>query len=77
MIPSIVAPLAKPAASKAQTFAQVGKAAGQSTDDLKAFREKWTSEQTQAMFARGRDSLEKDGDLSKAAQVASYGWVQQ
>ena len=73
-VPSIVAPLVRPATSKAQLFADVRKSAIQSTDDLKTFREQWTSEQTQQLFARSRQSLEKDGDLSKAVDVARYGW---
>lgn len=56
-LPSLVAPLARPATSKAQMFAGVRKAAVQSTSDLNRFREEWTSEQTQGLLARGRESL--------------------
>lgn len=56
-------------------FAEIKKAAMQSTDGLKTFREDWTSEQTQQLLARSKESLEKDGDLSKANGVARYGWV--
>lgn len=55
-------------------FANVRQAAVQSTDDLKAFREQWTSQQTQQVLARIRESAEKDGDLTKANDVAKYGW---
>lgn len=67
-------PFARPTSSKAQTFAAVRKAAIQSTDDLKAFREVWSSEQTQDVFVKGKESFEKDADLSKARDVAAFGW---
>ena len=73
-IPSLVTPLVRPATSKVQLFADVRKSAIQSTDDLKAFREQWTSEQTQQLFARCKQSAEKDGDLSKSLYVSKYGW---
>lgn len=72
-ISSLVTPLSRPQTSKAQLFATVRKSAVQSTDDLKAFRESWTAEQMQELFDRSRASLEKDGDLSKAREVARYG----
>ena len=71
----MVAPLVRPGTSKAQIFADVRESAMKSTDDLKCLREKWTSEQTQALFARSRESLEKDANLSNAAGVAKYGWA--
>ncbi|KAK4547796.1 hypothetical protein LTR36_000754 [Oleoguttula mirabilis] len=74
-IPSLVTPLLRPNASKAHMFAEVAKSAVQSTDDLKAFRDNWTSGQTQQILARSKESLDGDGDLSKADGVARYGWA--
>lgn len=73
-IPSLVAPLVRPNAGKAQMFAEVKKSALQSTGDLKAFQESWASEQTQQLLARSKESLQKDHDLRKANDVARYGW---
>ena len=73
-IPSLVAPLVRAATSKAQLFADVRKSALQTTDNLNTFRDQWTSEQTHELFARSRQSVEKDGDLSKGEDVAKYGW---
>ena len=56
-------------------FAEVRKSAAQSTADVKAFREQWTSEQTQQLFARSRQSAEKDADLTKSLDVAKWGWA--
>ncbi len=55
-------------------FAGVRKAAIKSADDMKDFRESWTSQQTQDLFARSRQSLSANSDLSKSAEVAKYGW---
>lgn len=60
--------------SKALMFAEIKKSTMQSLGDLKTFRESWTSEATQDVFARSRESLQKDRDLSKAHEVARYGW---
>ena len=55
-------------------FAEIKKSAVQSTANLRSFREDWLSEQTQYLFARARESLEADGDLSKSVTEAKYGW---
>lgn len=55
-------------------FAEVRKSALQSTNDLRVFREQLTSEQTQQLFARSKQSLERDGDLAKSVDVAKWGW---
>ena len=55
-------------------FAEVRKSTLRSTGDLKTFREQWSSEQTQQLFARSKQSLEKDGDLTKSLDVAKWGW---
>lgn len=76
-MPSLVAPLIRPNESKAQMYAEIKKAAVQSTDGLKTFRTDWTSEETQQLLERSKESLRKDGDLSKANDVAHYGWSTQ
>lgn len=58
-------------------FADIKKFALHSTNSIKAFREDWKSEQTQQLFARSKDNFEKNGDLSKAGDVARYGWDEQ
>lgn len=69
-----MAPFARPTQGRAQTFASVRKSAVQSTENLKGFREVWKSDQTQDILARSKESAEKDPDLSKAKDVAAYGW---
>ena len=73
-IPSLVAPLLNPDASRPRMFAEIKKSAVQTTDDLRSFRESWTSAQTQQSLVRSKESWEKDGDLRKAEEVARYGW---
>jgi hypothetical protein len=73
-ISSIVSPLTQRGIDKVQQYAQIRNAAVGSTTDLKAFKEDWNSEQTQALLQKSRDSLQKDGDLSKAATVPVWGW---
>ncbi|TKA26141.1 hypothetical protein B0A50_04638 [Salinomyces thailandicus] len=74
-IPSHVTPLLRPGTSKSQMFAEVKKAALQSRAAMKAFRDDWSSEQTQQLLARSRESLQRDGDCGRAGEVARYGWA--
>ena len=76
-IPSLVAPLVRPGTSKAQIFAELKKSATESNDDIKALREQWNSEQTQNLLTMAKESMQKDGDLTKARDVAKYGWCEQ
>jgi hypothetical protein len=64
----------QPTGGRAEMFAEVRKSALRSTEELKTFREQWNSEQTQQLFARSTQSLEKDGDLTKSLDVAKWGW---
>ena len=64
----------EPATGKAQMFANIKKAALHSTNDIKTFRNEWSSEQMRQIFAKSKESLEKNGDLSKANGVPRYGW---
>lgn len=73
-IPTVIAPLMQTNATKPQLFAAVKSAATTSTNELKDFRDNWTSEQTQALLATSTESKQKDGDLSKASTVPRYGW---
>lgn len=72
----LVAPLVQLATSKAQMFVEVRKAALHATESISAFRDDWSSEQTQQLFAKSKQSYEENGDLSKAGEVARYGWVE-
>ncbi|RMY64568.1 hypothetical protein D0863_09734 [Hortaea werneckii] len=74
-IPSQVAPLLRTGTPRHQMHQESYKAAMKSTEDLKDFKTDWNSEQTQQTFARARESVQKDGDLSKANEVAKYGWA--
>lgn len=58
-------------------FASIRKAAVTTTDDMKALRDKWSSEQTQQLFAKARESERADADLSKAWDLPRYGWAEQ
>ncbi|KAF2718804.1 hypothetical protein K431DRAFT_203480, partial [Polychaeton citri CBS 116435] len=71
---SLVAPLIQPQQSRVHMFAEIKKAAIASTTDLKTFSDSWHSEQTQQLFTRAKESVGKDGDLSRAADVPVYGW---
>jgi hypothetical protein len=75
-IPNLVSPLIKPQTSKAHMFAEVKKTAVTSTSQLTAFRDDWNSEQTQQIFTKAQESERKDRDLSKAQEVAAFGWAQ-
>lgn len=55
-------------------FAEVKKSAVTTTGHLTAFRDNWNSEQTQQIFAKAQESEQKDSDLSKAEEVARFGW---
>ena len=68
-------PLIRRPAGNAQLFAEVRKSTEQSHENVKAFREHWTSEQTQQLFARCKQSFEQDGDLTKSLDVARWGWA--
>ncbi|KAK3070715.1 hypothetical protein LTR53_009968 [Teratosphaeriaceae sp. CCFEE 6253] len=74
-LPSLVAPLLRSDISKPEMFASIKKVAIGSASDLRAFREDFTSDRTQGLLARSKESLQKDGDLSKANEVARYGWL--
>lgn len=41
---------------------------------MNKFRENWTSARTQDLLTRSKESFAKDGDLTKANQVARWGW---
>ncbi|CZT16253.1 uncharacterized protein RCC_02095 [Ramularia collo-cygni] len=73
-IPSIVSPLASTASDKATLFAATKDAALQSTSRLHTFRDDWNSQEIQNLFKEGKESLQKDTDLSKAGDVPKWGW---
>ena len=57
-------------------FAEVKKTAVTSTSQLTAFRDDWNSEQTQQIFAKAQESEQEDQDLSKAQEIAAFGWAE-
>ena len=60
--------------TKPQLFADIKSAAVTSTTELKDFRENWTSEQTQNLLVKAKDSKQRDGDLTKSMNIPRYGW---
>ena len=73
-VPTLVSPLTQPQTSKAQMFAKVKKSAVTTTSQLSAFRDNWNSEQTQQILTKAHESQQKDPDLSKAEEIARFGW---
>ncbi|SMR48909.1 unnamed protein product [Zymoseptoria tritici ST99CH_1A5] len=73
-IPSIVSPLTQRGADKTQRFAQLRAAAVGTSTDLQTFKQDWSSEQTQSLLQRSKDSLQKNPDLNKAVEVPMWGW---
>jgi hypothetical protein len=75
-VPTLVSPLIRPQTSKAQMFAEVKNSAVTTASQLTAFRNDWNSEQTQQIFSKAQESAQKDPDLSKAEEVARFGWAE-
>lgn len=73
-IPSIVSPLTRAVGDKALLSHEIRKAAIQANSGLEAFRAQWTSAETRDLLKKGKESLQKDADLSKAADVSRWGW---
>ena len=73
-IPSMIEPMRRPVKDKAQLFVQVKTAAVQAVGDVEGLRNSWNSDETQSLLTKSRESLAKDSDLSKAANVPRYGW---
>lgn len=55
-------------------FVAIKKAAVQSTDDVKAFRESWNGAKTQKLLRVAKASLETNADLQGAQGMQGYGW---
>lgn len=68
--------MARPVKDKAQLFVQVKTAAVQAMNDIQELRSSWTSQESQEMIIKSRESLQKDSDLSKAANIPHYGWTE-
>lgn len=66
--------MTRPITNKPQAFAEIKKSAVGATDDMNKFRANWTSERTQELLNRSKESFAKDSDLTKANQVARWGW---
>ncbi|KAK0769866.1 hypothetical protein LTR02_014151 [Friedmanniomyces endolithicus] len=76
-LPVLVAPLLQQDTSRPQMFVTIKKAAAAATNDLRTFRDKWTSERTQRILSHSQESFLRDGDLAKANDVARYGWLKE
>nr|OQO15855.1 hypothetical protein B0A51_15275 [Rachicladosporium sp. CCFEE 5018] len=76
LLPSLIAPLTRAQSSKVQTFAELKKAAVSATTDLQTLRQTWTSERTQEVFAKAKESESSNDDLSREAEVTQYGWIE-
>ncbi|KAK0258244.1 hypothetical protein B0A54_00170 [Friedmanniomyces endolithicus] len=76
-LPLLVAPLLHQDASRSHMFVAIKKAAATATNDLRTFRDEWISGRTQHMLSHTKESLLKDGDVTKANDVARYGWLKE
>lgn len=74
----MIEPMARPVPGKdkARLVLQMKTAAVQAVDEVQALRNNWNSEKTQALIIKSRESFQKDGDLSKAADISRYGWAE-
>lgn len=74
----MIEPMARPVPGKdkARLVLQMKTAAVQAVDEVQALRNNWNSEKTQALISKSRESFQKDGDLSKAADISRYGWAE-
>lgn len=43
--------------------------------EVKGFKTEWNSQETRTVLEHASNSLKQDGDLSRSAEVAKYGWV--
>lgn len=75
-IPSLISPLARPNTTKAEAFGALKKSAVAAVTDVKAFRSQWSSQQTQQILARAKDSESQDHDLSAGRDIPVYGWTE-
>lgn len=73
-IPSIVSPLANSGGNRAAMFAETREVALRSTSRLHTFRDNWSSDETQDLLKKGKESLQNNSDLSKAVDVSKWGW---
>ncbi|KAF2205003.1 hypothetical protein GQ43DRAFT_363352 [Delitschia confertaspora ATCC 74209] len=46
------------------------------TNDLKAFRSQWQSQETQSIFEHARGSLASNADLSSSPEIPKWGWIE-
>ncbi|KAK1066533.1 hypothetical protein LTR12_001764 [Friedmanniomyces endolithicus] len=76
-LPTLVAPLLQQDTSRPQMFVTIKKAAAVATNDLRTFRDVLTSERTQRILSHSKESLLRDSDLTKANDVARYGWLKE
>jgi hypothetical protein len=73
-IPRVVEPLYSPPTPS--TFRALKDNLVTSQDGIKEFRKQWQAKETQQVFEYGRQSLKRNGDMSKSVEVDKYGWVE-
>ncbi|GAB7346241.1 hypothetical protein MBLNU457_4971t1 [Dothideomycetes sp. NU457] len=52
------------------------KAAVAASTDFNEFRERWQSDDVQAILAKSSESLDRDEDLSAARELEMNGWIE-
>ncbi|GAB7346242.1 hypothetical protein MBLNU457_4971t2 [Dothideomycetes sp. NU457] len=75
-IPSMVNPLLAHQDGRSDTFVQFRKAAVAASTDFNEFRERWQSDDVQAILAKSSESLDRDEDLSAARELEMNGWIE-
>lgn len=73
-IPSLIAPLTRPATTRSAAFGGLKKAAIGAVTDVRDLRSEWESHETQRLLSKTKESYERDGDLTRAAEVEAWGW---
>ena len=64
----------RPATTKSAAFGGLKKAAIGAVTDVRDLRSEWESDGTQKLLSRTKESFERDGDLTRAAEVQAWGW---
>jgi hypothetical protein len=73
-LPMIVEPMTRVGLSDVQRIEKLKSACVQASEGLTSLTKGITDDQTQSIFKSTVESLEKDGDLSKARDVPFYGY---
>jgi hypothetical protein len=73
-LPMMVEPMIRVGLSDAQRIEKLRGACVQASEGVTSLRKGMTDDQTQSIFKSTSESLEKDGDLSRARDVPFYGY---